>query len=217
MFSQIVAGLMSTTHYNVDGTAMPDRSYDYVTAGLFPYTEPDTTSYLVETSTYYLIASTTNTNPAVSNSLSKASASRHPTISTSATYLTTADSLWKNDGTYTIEIEGVSCEATILSYTDSSATLSWKIVTVTPAIGIVNYISPINRQAVAVKDYLLILITYALTISSHNAELHNADSYAPLPSPLGFKDPPSTGIAQQGQWILDRAFGLSFPGFLVWD
>jgi hypothetical protein len=177
---------------------------------------PDCTTYLAETATYYLVANSANINPVVNGKLTTVANSTDPIISQSASYLSTFSTFWRNDGVYTLAVDGVLQEAGMISYTDATETIDWKLITVCPYVsGVDDWVSPPAVQLSAVTDQLTSLFSFTLSMTKAMAHLHDGDSYAPLANPPMLKDPTQTGSTQQALWGIAKAFLRDFPGSLV--
>jgi hypothetical protein len=167
--------------------------------------------YFVETSTFRLIAASFGTNPVVNGVLTNASDVSNPLISASANFLTNSDTKWKSDGDYSVTISGLPYAVNLQSFSDNTATMKWKIVTMSQRSTATAAYQPTPHEClVATSDEIRRTWDVFTSITRQNAFHHGTNPYQPLSKPIMERNPAFTGSTQQGMYLMDRSYSKNY-------
>lgn len=196
----------------VIGVVAVDVDYSQITPILQQYAVDGTVTYLVETSSYDLVATSSGELPVSGTTVITCTAAKNPTVKNTCTYLTgsTFGSTWAPDGDYQATIGGVSYVMNIASITDpQTSTLAWKMIVVGlgSALPTTNYIPTLYESL----DYTITDIKNRMstvqTIPNYLEFLAGAHPSAPLDvNIIQRTDPSLTGISQQATWSAFNVF-----------
>ncbi len=199
------------------GVATTDFDSTLFQAVLNPFKTATNTVYLVERSTFYLIAASNGANSVTNGALTQVCANLNPAIQATGCYLTQSSSAWRLDGDYSIVSGGVTYATNLQSYTDTTTTLAWKIIVVNSRTSVpaTNYVQTIDECLAASVDEVERTWDIVSSISSTTAFHHNGNEYTPLSNPpQSVTNTPSTGSTQQTFWTMDRNYNM-YTGILV--
>ncbi len=196
-----------SSNTGAQGVVAVDVDYSTVTPILQAYQQSDMVVYLVETSTYYLVATSSGEVPVVNGKVITATAAKDPVVAQSSAFLTgyVFGNTWAADGSYYTTISGVGYVCNIATYTDSStSTLAWKLVVCGQELSLPtqNYVTP---QATALQYTTADInnqLQQIMTIGNLNNFLAGSLQDTPNSNNLisTATDPLITGTTQQAVW-----------------
>jgi hypothetical protein len=132
---------------------------------------------------YYLVMSTTGEYG--KTSLIKASDSVNDVTSSSASYLTNRDTLWRADGDYALTIGSKIYNVNLRTYTDATSSVVWRIVVVgEPTDVTVDYKPTIHEAMAATKVAITDTWSYVQSITKAQVFLHGKSDKYPYATPL---------------------------------
>lgn len=196
----------------VVGVVAVDVDYTQITPILQKYALDGTVTYLVETSSYDLVASSTGEIPVSGSTVILCTAAKNPTVKNTCTYLTgsTFGSTWAPDGNYQANIGGVSYVMNIASITDPQTnTLAWKMIVVgfSSSLPTTNYIPSMQESLLYTITDIQNRMSTIQTIPTYMEFLSGAHPTAPLDANIIQRtDPALTGITQQASWSVFNVF-----------
>ncbi len=165
-------------------------------------------AYAVESSTYNLVMTTTGESSYdySKSAIKKASDSVNDLTSASASYLTNTNTLWRADGDYALTVGGVAYNVNLKTFTDATATLSWRIVVIGERQDdyVADYKPTIQEAMEATKNAIKNMWDYAQSIPKSHVFLHGASDISPYapssPLPMSFDAPALQSRTQQAFW-----------------
>lgn len=203
------------------GIASSDFDSTLISAIIKPYSTPGTSVFLVETSTYYLAASSMGAKALSStNTFMKACSLSNPIIAGASSVVSSSCTKWAADGDYSATINGLPYAINYQTYNDASSTLSWKIVVVTQRAAsgqTSDYVQSLEECFKASIDQVERTMESIMSVASNVAALHGANLYAPLRIPPMKQDgaPLITGTTQQAFWSLTKTYNSNSGGMIV--
>ena len=193
------------------------------------YKEAGVQAYMVESSTYYLIVSTTGESCFNYNTrlIKKATASLDAVTAGSASYLTNFNTGWRGDGDYMMTIGDNSkgevtnnVNVNLRSYVDATGTALWKIVVVGELVDMTPQSSDYNQTAheamISTKASINNIWAIAMDISPVIVFQHGASDIRPLSTPvMTFSAPGEQSLTQQALWATASAFNKNVGSMIV--
>jgi hypothetical protein len=186
------------------------------------YKEAGVQAYMVESSTYYLIVSTTGESCFNYNTrlIKKATASLDAVTAGSASYLTNSNTGWRSDGDYVMTIGDVNYNVNLRSYVDATGTAMWKIVVVGELVDTTVQSSDYNQTAqeamTSTKASINNIWAIAMDISPVIVFQHGASDIFPLSTPvMTFSTPGEQSLTQQALWATASAFNKNVGSMIV--
>ena len=206
---------------NLIGVASSDFDSTLISAIIKPYSSANTSVFLLETSTFYLAASSMGAVGLNSGSkFIKACSVSNPIVAGVTAAVSSSCSKWAADGDYSTNINGLPYAINYQTYKDASSTLSWKLVVVSQRVAngqTSDYKQSVEECFKASIDQVERTMDVIMALTSNVAALHSANLYAPLRVPPMKQDgkPAKAGSAQQAFWSLTKTYNSKSGGMIV--
>ena len=186
------------------------------------YKEDGVQAYIVETSSFNLIVTTTGEGCFNYNTqqIKKATASLDAATAESASYLTSSNTAWKADGDYLLAIGGFDYNVNLKSYSDATGTANWKIVVVgarsSLAVPTADYVQTVQEAMAATKASINNIWSIVQAIPPLIVFQHGVSDQQPLSTPLmTYNTPAIQSLTQQVMWATSSSFNKNVGTMIV--
>ena len=221
-----VAPTFAVPMYDANKVLISIAAVDVTTATLFQdlintYKGVGLQAYLVESSTWFLIASTTGEicYNSVTSKILLASDSLDEVTSMTAKYLTNTNTAWRPDADYLMSVSGVNYNVNLKTYTDATSTLSWRIVVAGQVSNVAqssDYTQTAMEAVTATKASVRNVWGVAQAISPVTQFQHGASDDHPLTTKMmTFATPAIQSSTQQALWAVKKAFNRNVGNMIV--